>query len=145
MQREVDVSDRELASVFLFRHVTAYEIFREGMVYVVRTDTWEAFEPRPATAQEAQRFLPAVESTLQTNGANAPLLDQAAAAQGNGHRDAKPENVPEQAEPEDEDTDDDEPEDDGLEELTPAQKAAKESAAARKARRGAKGKAGSKP
>lgn len=140
LQREVDVSDRELASGWQDRIVSCSEIFRAGMVLTVRTDEWEIIEQRPATAQEAQRFLPAVEA-VPTNGAGAPLLDQAAAAQQ-----AAASALGAAAAPHDDDSDDDSddtPEDDGLNELTPAQKAAKEAAAARAARRnggGTKGK-----
>lgn len=80
LQREVDVHDRELDTGEQERIVMCMEVFRDGMVYTVRTDSWEEFEPRPANAQEAQRFLPAVESTLQDSGPR-PLLDQALAAQ----------------------------------------------------------------
>jgi hypothetical protein len=135
IQRDVDVSDRELATGEQDRIVSCNEIFRDGMVHVVRTDTWEIFESRPATAQEAQRFLPAVEATLGTsavkNGkaAVATAMKSPAAQPGTG-------------EDEPDDSDDDEPEDDGLTEQTPAQRAAKESAAAREKRRN--GKSGGK-
>ena len=143
-QREVDVKDRELATGEQERIVSCDEIFRDGMVFVVRTDTWEEFESRPATAQEAQKFLPGVESTLNTSPTDraAPLLDQAAAAQGKAPANddaaaAEPDGGAD-AEAGD-DQDDPESEDDGLSEQTPAQRAAAESAKARKARR-AKGK-----
>lgn len=131
LQREIDTHDRELDTEEQERIVLCDEIFRAGTVFTRRSDTGEEFEPRPATPQEAQRYLPAVESTMHTlPGA----LDHAAAAQGRvvAATDA--------AEGED-DEDAEEPEDDGLTELTPAQIAAKESASARKARRATKGKA----
>ena len=142
LQREIDTHDRELDTGDQERVVLCDEIFRAGTVYVRRSDTLEEFEPRPATAQEAQRYLPAVESTLNTLPIDrtAPLLDQAAAVQA-----IEPANDGESSESLVDQDDDDEPddEDDGLTERTPAQLAAAESKAARKARRqaGAKGKA----
>jgi hypothetical protein len=109
LQREIDTHDRELDTEQQERVVLCDEIFRAGTVYVRRSDTLEEFEPRPATAQEAQRYLPAVESTLHTLPSSAPLLDQAAAAQG-----AATDDVVDQ---------DDEPEDDGLSE--PSEKPAR--------------------
>jgi len=141
LQREIDTHDRELDTGDQERVVLCDEIFRAGTVYVRRSDTLEEFEPRPATAQEAQRYLPAVESTLNTLpiDRNAPLLDQAAAAQS-----AELESDGDSSEVLVDLEDDDDPvdEDDGLTERTPAQIAAAESKAARKARRQAgKGKA----
>jgi hypothetical protein len=140
LQKEIDTHDRELDTGEQERVVLCDELFRSGTVYMRRSDTGDEFEPRPATAQEAQRYLPAVESTLHTlpTNANAPLLDQAAAAQGRGAVEAEPEDDGANAE-----EDSDEPEDDGLTELTPAQIAAREDAAMRKANR-AKGKRGSR-
>jgi len=129
LQGEIDTHDRELDTGEQDRVVLCDEIFRSGTVYVRRNDTLEEIEPRPATAQEAQRYLPAVESTLNP-GPRGPLLDQAAAVQA-----AERAGGEEPADDEDED-DDDGPEDDGLAELTPAQQAARDAATARKARRG---------
>lgn len=128
MQREIDTSDRELATGEQERIVECNEVFRDGMVFVVRTDTWEEFESRPATAQEAQRSLPAVEATPQSG-----LVVHAALPV-----DDEPRTTEDEA-PDDPDDDDDEP-DDGLSEPTLAQAAAAESKAARAARRKAGGK-----
>jgi hypothetical protein len=73
LQREIDVHDRELDTEEQERVVSCNEVFRDGLVWTVRTDTSDEFESRPATAQEAQRYLPAMESTLQVGPA---LLDQ---------------------------------------------------------------------
>jgi hypothetical protein len=139
LQKEIDTHDRELDTGEQERVVLCDEIFRAGTVYVRRSDTGEEFEPRPASAQEAQRYLPAVESTLHTLPTDraAPLLDQAAAAQA-----ATPAN--DDAPPDDDaDDDSDAPEDDGLAEpLTSAQKAARESERARAKRRKAGAKSG---
>ncbi len=126
LQREIDTHDRELDTGEQERVVLCDEIFRAGTVYVRRSDTGEEFEPRPATAQEAQRYLPAVESTLHTlpSDRGTPPIEQTAAAPS-----------PEPGEIHVELDEDDGPEDDGLTELTPAQIAVKEAAAARKARR----------
>jgi hypothetical protein len=152
IQQQLDQHDRDLDTEQQDRTVLCDLIFRAGMVYTRRQDTAEEIEPRPATPAEGQRFLPAVENH-PTPDRNAPLLDQAAAAQAakaNGHAAPEPEDGGDADEgagdDEDEDEDADEPEDDGLTEQTPAQKAAAESAKARKARRAAggngKGKAG---
>jgi len=151
LQREIDTHDRELDTGDQERVVLCDEIFRAGTVYVRRSDTLEEFEPRPATAQEAQRYLPAVESTLHTLPPSAPLLDQALAAQGAAPaNDATPAGEGGAGEAEagaddgvDED-DDDAPEDDGLSELTPAQKAVREAEQGRAKRRKAGAKSGGK-
>ncbi len=130
LQGEIDTHDRELDTGEQDRVVLCDEIFRSGTVYVRRSDTLEEIEPRPATAQEAQRYLPAVESTLNP-GPRGPLLDQAAAVQA-----AERAGDAESDDDDEDEEDDDVTEDDGLADLTPAQKAASEAAAARKARRG---------
>ena len=138
LEKEIATHDRELDTGEQDRVVPCDEVFRAGLVWTRRTDTGKLFESRPATPQEANRYLPGVESTLGQLPANAPLLDQAVAAQGKAS--APPEDAA-SSEPDDEVSD--EPEDDGLTELTPAQRAAKEATDARKARRngGGKGKA----
>lgn len=80
LQTEIDTHDRELDTGEQDRVVLCDEIFRSGTVYIRRSDTLDEIEPRPATAQEAQRYLPAVESAFAP-GPGAPLLDQAVAAQ----------------------------------------------------------------
>lgn len=140
LQTELNTHDRELDTEEQDRVVLCDLLFRSGMVYTRRRDTGEEFESRPATAQEAQRFLPAVESALTGPlSPSAPLLDQAAAAQGRAGSDDDAEDpgeddgVPDGA--------DSENEDDGLSDPpadeTPAQRAARESAEARAARRAA--------
>lgn len=137
LQSDVDTSDRELATGHQDRIVMCNEIFVEGTVHTVRCDTWESFESRAANAQEAQRFLPAVESSSGQGAVPAP---------SNGAAQAKA--PAERPEPDDADdaTEPDPIEDDGTrsaEELTAAQRAAAEASAAREARRAAK-KAGAK-
>jgi hypothetical protein len=149
LQKEIDTHDRELDTGEQERVVLCDEIFRAGTVYMRRSDSGAEFEPRPATAQEAQRYLPAVESTLHTLPANAPLLDQAAAAQGHRHE-VEPDGAPGDESEGVPDGLDDDAEDDGTEEPadeTPAQRSAREAEEARASRRnggGAKGKRGGK-
>jgi hypothetical protein len=115
LQKEIDTHDRELDTEQQDRVVLCDEIFRAGTVYVLRTGTGEEFEPRPATAQATQRYLPAVETTLHTlptdRGA-APLLDQVAAAQAHVAPDDAPEAGEDDGVPPELDGDADE--DDGL-------------------------------
>jgi hypothetical protein len=133
LQSDVDTSDRELATGHQDRIVMCNEIFVDGTVHTVRCDTWESFESRAANAQEAQRFLPAVESSSGQGQVTAP---------SNGAAQAKA-SAP-QTEPDDdaEDAAETDPiEDDGTrsaEELTAAQRAAAEASSAREARRAAK-------
>lgn len=135
LQSDVDTSDRELATGHQDRIVMCNEIFVEGQVHTVRCDTWESFESRAANAQEAQRFLPAVESSSGQGQTAAP---------SNGAAQAKAQATAERTEPDDAGDDATEPdpiEDDGTrsaEELTAAQRAAAEASAAREARRAAK-------
>jgi hypothetical protein len=158
LEKEITTHDRELDTEQQERVVICDEIFRSGLVYTRRSDTGEEFEPRPATALEAQRFLPAVESTLHTLPSDraAPLLDQAAAAQAVAGANDAPGGVAsdeeaagandpgsdDDAPPDDEDAE--EPEDDGLTERTPAQAAVRDAAVNREARRKAGGKRGAK-
>jgi hypothetical protein len=130
LQREIDVHDRELDTEEQERVVTCNEVFRDGLVWTIRTDTNDEFESRPATAQEAQRYLPAMESALQV-GPAAPLLDKAAAAQAREDAGSGDDSVPRDLESD---------EDDGLGESPPAdetsaQRAARESEEARATRR----------
>lgn len=143
LQTELNTHDRELDTEEQDRVVLCDLVFRGGMVYTRRRDSGEEFESRPATAQEAQRFLPAVENTLGGSlPSSAPLLDQAAAAQGRARAAAEPDDADEPGEddgvPNGADSED---EDDGLSDApsdeTPAQRSARESEEGRAARRGA--------
>jgi hypothetical protein len=142
---EISKARRELHTGEQDRTVTCNEYFRRaedgtGFVHTIRMDTGEEVERRPANPAETQRYLP----SLDPPAANAPLLDQAVAAQGKaaaGDAESEVGGGGDTEEPDDED--DDGPEDDGLTELTPAQKAAKDAGAMRKARRAeAKAKSG---
>jgi len=157
LEGEIGTMRRELHTGEQDRTVLCVEVFRRaddgtGWIHTLRTDKLSAafavaigmgathddaraqaaqaaeVERRPATPTEAQRYLPGVEGVAEER--RGPLLDQAAAVQA-----AERAGDAESADDEDND-EDDAPEDDGIAELTPAQKAASESAAARKARRG---------
>lgn len=77
---EIKAMGRELVTGHQDRVVPCNEVFRSGMVFVIRTDDQRVVEKRPANAQEAQRYLPAVENSAPP----ANVLDQARAKQANG-------------------------------------------------------------
>jgi hypothetical protein len=153
---EIGTMRKELHTGEQDRTVLCCEVFRRdaagsGFVVTLRMDTIPPLqvEMRPATPTEAQRYLPGVEGFAVDRGA--PLLDQAAAAQGGNGAGVPEDGVPDGLD-EDEMDDDDDPsaagyDDDGYHaagELaeTPAQRSARESAEARAARRNGKGKRG---
>ena len=68
LQREVYVHDRELDTEEQESVVSCDELFRDGLVWTVRADSGEEFESRPATAQEPQRYLPAMERRIRDQG-----------------------------------------------------------------------------
>ncbi len=79
VEKEVVQMGYELITGKQQRPVLVNEVFRAGMVHVIRQDTYDEVEKRPATASEAQRFLPAVE------GSGGGVLDDARAAQAGSH------------------------------------------------------------
>lgn len=111
-------------------------------------------EQRPATPTETQRHLPDIDGAAADR--NAPLLDQAAAAQGRAAASGESDGVPDGAEPGDEDDGlgegepaeaDGDAEDDTERppaDETPAQRSARESEQGRAERRAGKGKRGGK-
>lgn len=77
---EIGKMGRELRTGEQDRTVPCDEVFRKledgtGWIFVLRKDTYDEVERRPANAHETQRYLPGVD------GPGAGLLDQAAAAQ----------------------------------------------------------------
>lgn len=143
LEDEIARMGRELHTGEQDRTVDCLDVFRRaddgtGWIHTLRinkaddgTKTTEEVERRPATPSETQRHLPGVDGepvtagkvTIAHGGETVDLLPSVDDEEGDGG-------------------DSDEPEDDGLTELTPAQVAAKESAAARQARRAAGAKSG---
>lgn len=86
VEAEIKLQGRELHTGEQERVVLCNEVFRKGVdgagyIHVVRLDTNSEVEKRPANAQEAQRYLPAVETV---GGGNPTILDQAKARQKAG-------------------------------------------------------------
>lgn len=133
----------------------AYAVARaDGMSHAEAADLARdkaRVEQRPATPTETQRHLPDIDGAAADR--NAPLLEQATAAQGRSADAGESDGVPDGAEPGDEDdglgdaedgeSDGPDPDGDGKDE-TSAQKAARESEEGRAARRAGKGKRGGK-
>ncbi len=147
LEDEIGKMGHELHTGEQDRTVDCLDVFRRaddgtGWVHTLRINkaddgakTTEEVERRPATPSETQRHLPGVDGEPVHRAAP---VDQAGAQAADGAA-ADPD-----AEAEDSADGDelDDPEDDGLNELTPAQQAKRESAAARKARRASGANAG---
>lgn len=91
LEDEIAKMGRELRTGEQERTVKCNEIFRKhddgtGWIYVIRLDTYDEVERRPATAHETQRYLP----TLDGGGG---LLTEAAKAQRSA-QDEVPEGLP---------------------------------------------------
>lgn len=89
---EIGRMGRELRTGEQERTVKCNEVFRKhedgtGWIYVLRLDTFDEVERRPATAHETQRYLPSIDGTPPTGGS---LLDQAARGQRSAQDDATP-------------------------------------------------------
>lgn len=119
IEDEIGKMGRELRTGEQERTVKCNEVFRKhddgtGWIYVIRLDTYNEVERRPASAHETQRYLPSLDGASSTG-----LLAQAASAQ----RSAQPETAPTDAGddvPADEsDDDDDEDSDDGADASKP--------------------------
>lgn len=79
---EISKMGRELRTGEQERTVKCNEVFRKhddntGWIYVIRLDTFDEVERRPATAHETQRYLPSLDAAGGGNG----LLAQATAVQ----------------------------------------------------------------
>lgn len=97
---EIGKMGRELRTGEQDRTVNCDEVFRKidgtGWIVVVRKDTWDEVERRPASAHETQRYLPGVDgpSAAQSDQAVAVSRERSAQPEGDGSDVPTDEDVP---------------------------------------------------